>query len=105
MYVLGRLRAARAANELPDVVKLSTYADNKTLARFRPTEEWAGGASEHERAMLDIAAAIGREFPNIKVDIVPISDEEYNWWLDSQELDDSPAMRAKYVSEAENGNE
>lgn len=55
--------------------------------------------------MLDIAAAIGREFPNIKVDIVPISDEEYNWWLDSQELDDSPAMRAKYVSEAENGNE
>lgn len=98
MYVLGRLRAARDKNELPDIVKLSTYADDKTLARFRPTEEWKGGAAEHERAMLDIAAAIVREFPEVKINLVPIDEKEYQWWLDSRGEDDSPAMRARYIS-------
>ena len=99
MDVLERLRAASEENDLPNVIRISTYADNKTLARFRPTEEWPGGAAEHERAMLDIAAAISREFPNIKIDLVAIDEEEYQWWLDSRGEDDSPAMRARYISE------
>lgn len=102
MYVLGRLHAARAVNELPDVVKLSTYVNDTTLARFHPTEEWPGGAAEHERVMLDIAAAISRDFPNVQVDITPISEEEYSEWLDARSLEDSPEIRAKYVSEAGN---
>ena len=105
MYVLGRLHAARAVNELPDVVKLSTYSNDQTLARFHPTEEWPGGAAEHERAILDIAAAISREFPNVQVDIISISEEEYREWLDECGLEDSPEIRAKYVSEVGNDNE
>lgn len=102
MYVLERLRDAQAAGELPGAVKFSTYENDKTLGRFHPTEEWPGGAAEHERVMLDIAAEISREFPNVQVDITPISEEEYSEWLDVCGFEDSPEIRAKYVSEVGN---
>lgn len=105
MYVLDRLRDAQATGELPDAVRFSTYENDQTLARFHPTEEWPGGAAEHERVMFNIAAAISREFPNVQVDITPISEEEYRGWLDECGLEDSPEIRAKHVSEVGNDNE
>lgn len=102
-YILGLLRAAREKGELPDTVALSTYADDLTLSRFRPYEDWPGGAAEHERAMLEIAAEIGREFPNVRVELIPISETGYKAWLASKNFEDSPGRRAQYITKSTNG--
>lgn len=102
-YILESLRSARKTGDLPGVVALSTYADDPTLARFRPDEQWPGGAAEHERAMLEIAAEIGREFPSVRVELVPIEESEYETWLARKNFEDSPGRRAQFISESPRG--
>ena len=97
------MRAAREKGDLPDTVALSTYADDLTLSRFRPYEDWPGGTAEHERAMLEIAAEIGREFPSVRVELVPIEESEYETWLARKNFEDSPGRRAQFISESPRG--
>lgn len=98
-YILQTLAAAKAAGRLPDSISLTTYQDDAALRRFRPAENWPGGAAEHERAMLNIAARVTAAYPTVKVNLRQINTAAYDEWLKSHGLIDSESNRATFALE------
>ena len=96
--MLTRLDEAREANTLPKEIFIATYADDAALKRFRPGEDWPGGAAEHRAAMLKVAAAVARDYPELKVNLKDIEEKKYDSWLIRNMLEDNEESRAMFIA-------
>ena len=92
----AHLRAAAEAGDLPDEISLATYESDELLKLFRPTENWQS-AAEHAQFIKTCAFNAELNF-GVKVKIKEIRAAEYFEWLHLNDLDDSPEIRATYIS-------
>lgn len=92
----AHLSASAEAGILPDEIRLATYESDELLKRFRPDENWKS-AAEHAQFIRTCAYNAELNF-GVKVEIKEIRAAEYFEWLHLNDLDDSPAIRAMYIS-------
>ena len=97
-HVLDRLRDARASNSLPKEIFIATYSDDAALRRFRPGKDWPGGAAEHTAAMLKVAAAVSKDYPELKINLKDIEEKKYDAWLVRNMLEDNEESRAMFIA-------
>lgn len=96
--ILAKLAAADKAGALPQVINLSVYESDEDLKYFRPNEIWRNGAFEHKGYMIDIAAAIKRSYPQIRVKLTPLNRKAYDEWRSKENLPENEATRAQFIS-------
>lgn len=90
-----RVRTLRAKHTAPDVVRLTAYETDADLRLFRPEEDV--NAAQHKEAMELLAKRVTRTH-GLPAQVRVISTADYLRWLASNQIKDSPASRATYIT-------